>query len=269
MALDVIPLLLWLVRAKTIFPSHIQYTKNTIDVGMIALCYYTVLSLLHRPFIEHNLNGQNNAKSALSSLSICTSAATRCINVAEKMNFRESMLFSWNFVVYPVFSSSIVHVHNANSKDEKLRETAKIYLAKSASLFRRLQSVTANAEVIYNIFVKILNIQEVDIGDVQEDKPSQSKLAVTSGSGEISRHGRKDTMENVNSGRMANLSDVGRGHAPPREKRAGSVASASSTDHDRGTSPGSSEMTNSGRLKAVMTMQNSNGSSAGGDNSGK
>jgi len=235
--------------------------------GMIALCYYTVLILLHRPFIESNLNGQNNAKSALSSLSICTSAATRCINVAEKMNFRESMLFSWNFVVYPVFSSSIIHIHNANSSDEKVRDTAKQYLIKSTALFKRLQSVTANAEIIYNIFVKILNIQEVDISEVQEDKQNQGRKAVKGGNGDANRHNRKDTMENVNTGRMANISDVGRGHAPPKEKRSGSVASASSMDHDWGTPPGSSEITNSGRPRAIIAMQDNNNNNGGGDNS--
>jgi hypothetical protein len=74
-------------------------------------------------------------------------------------------------------------------------------------------------------------------------------------------------MENMNSGRMANLSDVGRGQTPRRDKRSGSIASASSPDHDRLSPVASSEMTNSGRPKAVVTMQSSNASN-GGDNSG-
>lgn len=239
---------------------------TSLGLGMIALCYYTVLQLLHRPFIERNSNGQSNAKSSLSSLSICTSAAIRCISTAEKMNFRESMLFSWNFVVYPVFSSSIIHVYNANSDDEKVRETAKVHLKKSTNVFKRLQAITANAEVIYDIFVKVLNIQEIDISNVQEDQlKNPSKKPVVNADGK--RQNRKGSMENMNSGRMANLSDVGRGQTPRRDKRSGSIASASSPDHDRLSPVASSEMANSGRPKAVVTMQSSN-TSNGGENSG-
>ncbi|KAI8584049.1 hypothetical protein K450DRAFT_221245 [Umbelopsis ramanniana AG] len=235
--------------------------------GMIALCYYTVLQLLHRPFIERNGHGQNNAKSSLSSLSICTSAAIRCISIAEKMNFRESMLFSWNFVVYPVFSSSIIHVYNANSDDEKVRETAKINLKKSTNVFKRLQTITANAEVIYNIFVKVLNIQEIDISNVQEDQQkSSSKKPIAAANTDGNRQNRKESMENMNSGRMANLSDVGRGQTPRRDKRSGSIASVSSPDHDRLSPVASAEIAGTGRPKAVMTMQSSNASN-GGENS--
>lgn len=233
---------------------------------MIALCYYTVLQLLHRPFIERSDLGQNNAKSSLSSLSICTSAAIRCISIAEKMNFRESMLFSWNFVVYPVFSSSIIHVFNANSEDDKVRETAKINLKKSTNVFKRLQAITANAEVIYNIFVKVLNIQEIDISNVQEDQQkTSSKKSIATANTDGNRQNRKGSMENMNSGRMANLSDVGRGQTPRRDKRSGSIASVSSPDHDRLSPVASADIT--GRPKAVMTMQ-SNNTSNGGDNSG-
>lgn len=225
--------------------------------GMIALCYYTVLSLLHRPFIERNSQAQRNAKSALSSLSICTSAAIRCINVAEKMNFRESMLFSWNFVVYPVFSSSIIHIHNANSDDEKLRETAKKYIIKSANLFKRLQSVTANAEQIYQIFVKVLDVQDLDIEEVQADQQGNE---TTAKSGSDNSRNKKDTIESLSGGRMANLSDVGRGQAPRREQRSGSVASASSLE--QGGSPAATD-SNNPRPKVVVSLHGINKNSSG------
>jgi hypothetical protein len=232
---------------------------------MIALCYYTVLSLLHRPFIERDNHTQRNAKSALSSLSICTSAAIRCINVAEKMNFRESMLFSWNFVVYPVFSSSIIHIHNANSDDEKLKETAKRYITKSANLFKRLQSVTANAEQIYEIFVKILNVQDVDIEEVHVDQQGYETVAKSTSDNDRSR---KDTIDNLSGGRFGNLSDVGRGQAPRREQRAGSVASASSLE--QASSPVTNDVSNA-RPKVVVSVHgaNKNGVGSGEQQSGK
>jgi hypothetical protein len=87
------------------------------------LSYCTLLILLHRPFIEKE--GGEKTKSSLSSLSICTSAATRCVDVAASMHFRDFLLVSWNFAIYHVFTASLIHIHTVANSGSVVSDLAK------------------------------------------------------------------------------------------------------------------------------------------------
>ncbi|KAG1180606.1 hypothetical protein G6F70_000558 [Rhizopus microsporus] len=131
--------------------------------AIIHLTYYTLLILLHRPFIE---NDEGN-RSSQSSLNICTNAATCCIEVAEKMHYRDFLLVSWNFAIYPVFTASLIHIYNATNKDRDIAEAAKSNLAKAICVVERLSKVSFNASKFHALLLELAKARGIDI---QQDK---------------------------------------------------------------------------------------------------
>lgn len=124
------------------------------------LSYCTLLILLHRPFIEKE--GQKT-RSSQSSLSICTSAATRCVDIAEKMHYRDFLLVSWNFAIYPVFTASLIHIYNASNPDSIVSDVAKSNLIKAACVIKRLSKLSCGAVKLYEILRSLMKLRDVHV----------------------------------------------------------------------------------------------------------
>ncbi|KAI9006292.1 fungal-specific transcription factor domain-containing protein [Phycomyces nitens] len=147
--------------------------------GLIYLSYCTLLILLHRPFIEKN--GEQKTRSSLSSLSICTSAATRCTDIAEKMHYRDFLLVSWNFAIYPIFTAAVIHIYNAANPDSIVSEVARANLVRSVLVIKRLSKMTHSAERLYNILIKLMEFNKIpfnhhDLSDQEEKTAPDGQL---------------------------------------------------------------------------------------------
>lgn len=136
--------------------------------GLMYLSYCTLLILLHRPFIEKD-GGQKQTRSSQSSLSICTSAATRCVDIAEKMHHRDFLLVSWNFAIYPVFTASLVHIHNASNPDNIVSDVAKSNLVKAMRVIKRLAMISNGAGNLYNILQQLIKQSNISVPDFSPD----------------------------------------------------------------------------------------------------
>lgn len=125
------------------------------------LSYCTLLILLHRPFIEKD--GSQKTRSSQSSLSICTSAATRCVDIAEKMHYRDFLLVSWNFAIYPVFTAALIHIYNAANPDSIVSDVAKSNLIKAAGVIKRLSKLSSGAGRLYVVLRQLMKLRKIDI----------------------------------------------------------------------------------------------------------
>ncbi|ORX54549.1 hypothetical protein DM01DRAFT_1362876 [Hesseltinella vesiculosa] len=130
--------------------------------GLMYLSYCTLLILLHRPFIED----KGEKKSSVSSLNICISAATRCVDIAERMHYRDFLLVSWNFAIYHVFTASLIHIYSVSkSEDSEAIATATEYLIKSVRLVRRLSKLSFAASQIHLVLMRLMKMRNVTIDD--------------------------------------------------------------------------------------------------------
>lgn len=138
------------------------------------LTYCTLLILLHRPFIEKDEDG---TRLSMSSLTICTNAATRCVDIAEKMHYRDFLLVSWNFAIYPIFTASLIHIYNAGSTDTIVADVAKANLIRSMSVIKRLSKLSPGACRLYEVLKKLMETRNisVDEGDVSENEMIQQQ----------------------------------------------------------------------------------------------
>lgn len=185
------------------------------------LSYCTLLILLHRPFIEKD--GQKTTRLSQSSLSICTSAATRCVDIAEKMHYRDFLLVSWNFAIYPVFTASLIHIYNAANPDSIVSDMAKSNLAKASAVIKRLSKLSTAAGRLYDVLEQLTKIRAIQMDRmVQYDDTDTSskhrfwsghlknknprKMHVCSKAKTVEEPAQQDTTENP-----GRLSDVGRG----------------------------------------------------------
>lgn len=138
------------------------------------LTYCTLLILLHRPFIEKEEEG---TRLSMSSLTICTNAATRCVDIAEKMHYRDFLLVSWNFAIYPIFTASLIHIYNAGSTDTIVADVAKANIIRSMSVIKRLSKLSPGACRLYEVLKKLMETRNisVDEDDISENEMQQQQ----------------------------------------------------------------------------------------------
>ncbi|KAI9265939.1 fungal-specific transcription factor domain-containing protein [Sporodiniella umbellata] len=135
--------------------------------NMLHLSYHTLLILLHRPFIEKAEINVNEK----SSLSICTDAAERIVEIAENMHYRDFLLVSWNFSIYHVFTASLIHIFNATSNDHHISNPSKQYLRRAISVIERLANLTKSAIKLHQLLLDLVKIRNIDIRKEVTENP--------------------------------------------------------------------------------------------------
>lgn len=196
------------------------------------LSYCTLLILLHRPFIEKE--GGEKTRSSLSSLSICTSAATRCVDVATSMHFRDFLLVSWNFAIYHVFTASLIHIHTVANSGSVVSDLAKGDLIKAIRVVKRLSNLSAAACQIHQVLLRLMKMRNIPYTDPSDDnsdnengcredqakhsnkgrtkdKKASSASIATKARTNLSRPDTMATDTTTKSGMSPRISDVGRG----------------------------------------------------------
>ncbi|KAI8142510.1 fungal-specific transcription factor domain-containing protein [Fennellomyces sp. T-0311] len=184
--------------------------------GLIYLTYCTLLVLLHRPFIEKERQG-HDTRLSLSSLTICTNAATRCVDIAEKMHYRDFMLISWSFSIYPVFTASLIHIYNAASTDHIVADVAKSNIVKAMSVIKRLSKLTPGAGKLFGILKQLMETRKISVGEHVLSDMTDDDQPIANNKGKRKRRQRRASHSPTQSkagfkiGMSPRTSDVGRG----------------------------------------------------------
>ncbi|ORZ25443.1 fungal-specific transcription factor domain-domain-containing protein [Absidia repens] len=131
------------------------------------LAYCTLLILLHRPFIVRQ--GKPTTNLSESSLSICISAATRCVDVASSLKFRDFILVSWNFAIYHVFTASVIHGHTALNSDSVVSDVAKTQLVKAIRVIQSISKFSTKASQIHQILLQLTRIADIPVDNTPSD----------------------------------------------------------------------------------------------------
>ncbi|KAI8095243.1 fungal-specific transcription factor domain-containing protein [Thamnidium elegans] len=128
----------------------------------VLLCYFSLLILLHRPFIEAMANGKK-PRSSYSSFRIGTSAATRGIRIASQMTIRDFMMFPYSFSLYPVLQCCLIHMYNTKNPDARISAPAKADLTKGIGFISRLRAMSSTAQRLYRLLKTIMDNKEIEV----------------------------------------------------------------------------------------------------------
>ncbi|KAL7317630.1 hypothetical protein PS15m_003962 [Mucor circinelloides] len=134
--------------------------------GLICMSYCTLLILLHRPFIEKESHSSKNSKmSSRSSLTICTSAAIRIVEVSENMHYRDFLLVSWGFALYPLFTAALIHIYNSSNPDSIVSDVAKSNLVRALAVVDKLCLLSPMTSNMSNILKKVIALSPIFVND--------------------------------------------------------------------------------------------------------
>ncbi|RCH91478.1 hypothetical protein CU098_000168, partial [Rhizopus stolonifer] len=131
----------------------------------VLLCYFSLLILLHRPFIEASGQGKK-ARPSYSSFRIGTSAATRGIRIASPMTIRDFLMFPYSFSLYPVLQCCLIHMYNTKNPDIRISQPAKVDLTKGMALISRLRTMSSTAQRLYLLLKTIMDNNEIEVSSV-------------------------------------------------------------------------------------------------------
>ncbi|KAL0140492.1 fungal-specific transcription factor domain-containing protein [Mucor lusitanicus] len=134
--------------------------------GLICMSYCTLLILLHRPFIEKEPHNNKNSKmSSRSSLTICTSAAIRIVEVSESMHYRDFLMVSWGFALYPLFTAALIHIYNSSNPDSIVSDVAKSNLVRALAVVDKLCLLSPMTMNMSNILKKVIALSPIFVND--------------------------------------------------------------------------------------------------------
>ncbi|GAA5805450.1 hypothetical protein HPULCUR_010966 [Helicostylum pulchrum] len=129
--------------------------------GLLCLSYCTSLILLHRPFIEKQDDNRKSKLTSQGALTICTNAAIRIVEVSESMHYRDFLMVSWGFALYPVFTATLIHIHNSSNPDSIVSDVAKSNLMRSLAVVDKLCLLSPMASKMGVILKKVVSLSPV------------------------------------------------------------------------------------------------------------
>ncbi|KAI8076755.1 fungal-specific transcription factor domain-containing protein [Halteromyces radiatus] len=173
-------------------------------IATILICYYGLLVLLHRPFIERAGTGKSKATPSYSSFRIGSSAATRGIRIASQMEPRDFLMFPYAFSLYPVLQCCLIHMYNTKNPDTRIAGPAKVDLATGLNLINRLKKMSHNANKLHSLLETIMENNSIILNQNHDMDSSQRTSPKTT------------TATNTHNKNIvpSRISDVGRGMMP-------------------------------------------------------
>lgn len=202
-----------LVSSFFFFLQYWDTSNKQTKKGLLCLSYCTLLILLHRPFItkddtlaKDSVKGTEKHASQ-SALDTCTQAAIRITEVSENMHYRDFLLVSWGFALYPVFTASLIHIHNCFNSDPKVSDIAKSNLVRSFAVVDKLGMLSPMAIGMGTVLKRVVSLSSLFVDDpefleklnisksTQEKESERSESHDSSGHQDI-KHNTKDSLPN-------------------------------------------------------------------------
>lgn len=138
-------------------------TKKMTEGVPMTICYYAVLVLLHRPFIDIGQVSDQEMPCIAKASEACTNAAKLAIDVARTVPTNTpSASFGWNFAIHSIFEAALIHIYNSTSEEETTRRTANKYLdiALHECLVPQSACIPAVPPLLHYLEVMILLLKE-------------------------------------------------------------------------------------------------------------
>ncbi|KAF9984279.1 hypothetical protein BGZ75_004133 [Mortierella antarctica] len=146
------------------YDHRIEPSKLNRWVAAIHCSYYTILIVLHRPFMVPSTLTKSKLSESMPSLNICVSAANSVTHLIERLVQDDSFHFNWCFATYEAFTASLIHLTNSASIDMRLQTQARKSLVKMISFMKTLGTRWWNAAkfamVLEDLMCAHLNFEE-------------------------------------------------------------------------------------------------------------
>ncbi|KAG0198197.1 hypothetical protein BGX33_012525, partial [Mortierella sp. NVP41] len=143
-------------------PPNLKYDHN-IDpakldrkVATIHVSYYSVLILLHRPYMVPSALTKSKLSESMPSLNICVSAANSVTHLTARLTQPDSLKFVWSFTTYEVLTSSLIHLTNSASLDIRLQTQARKNLIRTIGHMKVLGNRWFNAAKFSSILEDLM-----------------------------------------------------------------------------------------------------------------
>ncbi|KAH9813684.1 fungal-specific transcription factor domain-containing protein [Melampsora americana] len=207
-------------------PEHLHYNpihKSNLQTPTPHLLtlhaqFYTALILLHRPFISKG-DENGDEEGSYPSHSICTTAANAISNIARIYDQLYGLRQVPAFMVYYVFTASIIHVHNSTF-ERGPKVTSKRNFLRCMNSLKGMASTWSGAVRAYELLFGMVDLQDVVEEEEEEEslKREERGLKRSASSSEL-KEGVSDPSVGVQqpqSMRMIRSSSrVVSGHIPP------------------------------------------------------
>lgn len=110
---------------------------------------------------------KTNLSQSIPSLNICISAANSITHLTEQLSKSEGLKYAWTFTTYEVLSSSLIHLTNSASVDERLQAQARSNLKKGINYMKLLGTRWFNAakfaSILEDLMCAHLNFDEYKV----------------------------------------------------------------------------------------------------------
>ncbi|KAG0259456.1 hypothetical protein BG011_002620 [Mortierella polycephala] len=148
-------------------PDELMYTPYTMSpdsdrppsppTALVHMCYYTCLTMLHRPYLRPISTEAIDANFLISSRNICTAAATNVCHIADSLMLHGQIKHTFYYGIACLLAAGTVHVHNAIAPTPSNRETTRAGLFKTVRATHELVKTFPVAEsltaVALDVFV--------------------------------------------------------------------------------------------------------------------
>ncbi|KAK3847767.1 MAG: fungal-specific transcription factor domain-containing protein, partial [Linnemannia gamsii] len=137
----------WLLALPAVlkYDHSVHPTKVDRKVATIHVSYYSVLILLHRPYMVPSSLTKSKLSESMPSLNICVSAANSITHLTERLTEPDALKYVWSFTTYEVLTSSLIHLTNSASIDIRLQTQARKNLIKTIGFMKVLGNRWFNA----------------------------------------------------------------------------------------------------------------------------
>ncbi|KAF8943465.1 hypothetical protein BGZ47_005412 [Haplosporangium gracile] len=153
-------------------PPHLQFRSVQQEPGnfvcTLHMTFYTTLILLHRPYSHKS--AYNNPNDSSISLSICTSAANNCIEMASNLMRAadgsrdvprlKCLLHS---AVFNFFTAGLVHITNCTSTDPVLAASAKLRTVETLRCLSVMEDVWISSKWCGNNIKNLLKARNIEL----------------------------------------------------------------------------------------------------------
>ncbi|CAG8548036.1 8887_t:CDS:2 [Ambispora gerdemannii] len=126
----------WLIT----LPANLQYNPAADEPPAPAtitlhIMYYSIIMLLHRPYLPNAKQSSNKY----------TSAANSLTEIAEILVKQGTMKYTMNSTVYAIFMAGVLHTYNATQSEISISQPAKTNLIKCIKALEELKKTWVNA----------------------------------------------------------------------------------------------------------------------------
>ncbi|KAI9243491.1 fungal-specific transcription factor domain-containing protein [Phascolomyces articulosus] len=167
--------------------------KLNFGAGQLRLAYYSVLLLLKRPFVATSEGNEFEVPDE------CYDAIQSILNIAEVMQVKSMLSFSWSLTSYIMFQVLIVTLLLLRSPDQQIATNAEKCVERLLNQYRRLETYIAEPSVI-----PVLEILERLVKDTN-NKKEDPKLKCSSSSSSSSSTSHE---KNASSTSISSLSGI-------------------------------------------------------------